>query len=57
MTPQGVYAFTLSDLRNEQGEALDKCGVPNSILWMGVPAPCEEGDLLRGPCRNHTFGH
>ncbi len=57
MTPQGVYPFTLSDLTNESGQSLDKCGVPNSILWMGVPAPAEEGDLLRGPCRNHTFGH
>ena len=56
MTPAGVYSFTLSDLTNEAGEALSQCGVPNSILYMGVPAPCEEGDLLRGPCRNHVFG-
>ena len=56
MTPAGVYSFELTDLQNEAGETLPQCGVPNSILYMGVPAPCEEGDLLRGPCRNHVFG-
>lgn len=56
MTPAGVYSFELTDLQNEAGEPLTQCGVPNSILYMGVPAPCEEGDLLRGPCRNHVFG-
>lgn len=56
MTPSGVYSFELTDLTSETGEALTQCGVPNSILWMGVPAPAEEGDLLRGPCRNHTYG-
>ncbi len=56
MTPSGVHSFELTDLQNEAGEALAQCGVPNSILYMGVPAPCEEGDLLRGPCRNHAYG-
>jgi len=56
MTPSGVHSFELTDLQNEAGETLTQCGVPNSILYMGVPAPCEEGDLLRGPCRNHVFG-
>jgi len=56
MTPSGVHSFELADLTSESGEQLTQCGVPNSILWMGVPAPAEEGDLLRGPCRNHTFG-
>jgi len=56
MTPSGVHSFELTDLTNEAGEALTQCGVPNSILYMGVPAPCEEGDLLRGPCRNHAYG-
>lgn len=56
MTPSGVHSFELTDLTTEEGEALTQCGVPNSILYMGVPAPCEEGDLLRGPCRNHAYG-
>lgn len=56
MTPSGVHSFELTDLTTEAGEALTQCGVPNSILYMGVPAPCEEGDLLRGPCRNHAYG-
>lgn len=56
MTPAGVYSFELTGLQTESGEPLSQCGVPNSILYMAVPAPCEEGDLLRGPCRNHVFG-
>lgn len=57
MTPRGVYSFALSSIRNEAGESLNQCGVPNSILYIDLPFPAEEGDLLRGPCRNHTFGH
>lgn len=56
VTPKGVHAFVLDDLASEDGTPLDQCGQPNSILWMGVPAAAEPGDLLRGPCRNHTFG-
>lgn len=56
MTPRGIYPFTLSSIRTEDGEFIEKCGVPNSILLIDLPFPAEEGDLLRGPCRNHAFG-
>ena len=57
MTPSGVYPFRLTGLYTEQGGAIDQCGVPNSLLLMDLPVPAQEGDLLRGPCRNHVYGH
>ncbi len=53
MTPQGVRQVTASRLiREKTGEELDTLGIAGETIRMDLP-PCEAGDLLRGPVRNH----
>ncbi len=54
MTPGGVYCFTLDELRTPDGAALTQCGIPNTELMIPLAHPAQPGDLLRGPCRNHS---
>ena len=56
MTPQGVFPFELGEMTLEDGEKTAVCARPNTVLSMAVPHPCEEGDLIRGACRNHPKG-
>ena len=53
LTPEGVFPFSLADMRLEDGAPAPVCARPNAIVTMPVPHPCEEGDLIRGTCRNH----
>ena len=53
MTPTGVFPFALSGLRLEDGSPASVCARPNALVTMPVPRACEEGDLIRGTCRNH----
>ncbi|MBR0464350.1 MAG: U32 family peptidase [Clostridia bacterium] len=53
LTPSGVYAFSVDDLRLESGEPIARCAVPDAIVTMTLPFPCEGGDLLRCENKNH----
>ena len=53
LTPEGVFPFTLTQIVAESGESVSSCGRPDSLLRIPLPHPAQEGDLLRGPCRNH----
>lgn len=53
LTPEGVFPFTLTQIVDESGESVSSCGRPDSLLRIPLPHPAQEGDLLRGPCRNH----
>lgn len=53
LTPEGVFPFTLTEIRTEAGENVSECGHPNSVLHIPLPYPAQAGDLLRGLCRNH----
>ena len=53
LTPEGVFPFTLTEIRTEVGERVPECGRPDSILRIPLPHPAQPGDLLRGLCRNH----
>ena len=53
MTPSGVRKVTASRLiREKTGEELDTFGIAGETILMDLPS-CSEGDLLRGPVRNH----
>ena len=53
MTPGGIRKVTASKLiREKTGEELDTLGIAGETILMDLP-PCEAGDLLRGPVRNH----
>ena len=56
MTPAGTFGFTLGDLTRADGTVCSACPQPNSIVTIDLPHPCEEGDLIRGTCRNHQTG-
>lgn len=54
LTPEGSFPFTVSDIRlAETGEALSTADMAGAELLMRFPFPVSEGDLLRGPNRNH----
>ena len=53
LTPSGSFPFALAGLRLEDGSPADVCARPNALVTMPVPRACEEGDLIRGTCRNH----
>jgi len=55
MTPRGLFPFDLGGMTLEDGSIVDVCPHPNTRLIIDLPYPCEEGDLIRGTCRNHTF--
>lgn len=56
MTPAGTFGFTLGDITRADGAVCSVCPQPNSIVTIDLPHPCEEGDLIRGTCRNHQTG-
>ena len=56
MTPAGTFGFTLGDITRADGVVCSACPQPNSIVTIDLPHPCEEGDLIRGTCRNHQTG-
>ena len=56
LTPEGAFAFELGDMTLESGERVASCAQPDTVLTMAVPRRCEEGDLIRGTCRNHPTG-
>ena len=53
MTPEGLFPFELTEIRTEEGESVEACGRPDSLLRIPLPHPAQTGDLLRGLCRNH----
>ena len=54
LTPRGSFPFTAGSLlREKTGERLDTLGIGGESIRLAVPYPTEEGDILRGPNRNH----
>lgn len=54
LTPQGSKPFTVSGMwLAETGEAVETASVAGTLLHMVFPFAVGEGDLLRGPNRNH----
>ncbi len=54
MTPGGtVQVEATSFLREKTGETLDTLGIAGEMIRMKLPVKTEEGDILRGPVRNH----
>ncbi len=56
MTPAGTFSFTLGGITRVDGTVCSACPQPNSVVTIDLPHPCEEGDLIRGTCRNHQTG-
>ena len=57
LTPAGPVSFRApAFLRESTGETLDTLGIAGEIIRMALPAAVSEGDLLRGPVRNHREG-
>ena len=53
MTPLGIRSVQAAPfLREKTGEVLETLGVAGEIIRMPLPG-CLEGDMLRGPVRNH----
>ena len=53
MTPEGIRTIrAVKFLREKTGEELETLGVAGEIIRMPLPG-CSEGDMLRGPVRNH----
>ena len=54
LTPEGVHAFTVTAMTLEQsGESVQTASVAGTLIRIPVPFRVENGDLLRGPNRNH----
>ena len=54
LTPEGSRPFTVTSMKLEQtGEAVQTASVAGTLIRVPVPMRVEEGDLLRGPNRNH----
>jgi putative protease len=54
LTPMGSRAFQLEGIRRaDTGENINTAGVAGTKLLIRFPFAVEEGDLLRGPNRNH----
>ncbi len=54
LTPGGVYRFTVRSMKlAETGEALSAYSVAGACLRIPVDFPVAQGDILRGPNRNH----
>ena len=55
LTPQGPRSFPVQSMRlNETGESVQTASVAGTLLRVTVPFAVDEGDLLRGPNRNHA---
>lgn len=54
LTPQGSLPFTVESMRlDATGEWVQTASVAGTLLRIPVPFAVDEGDLLRGPNRNH----
>lgn len=54
LTPEGGKPFVVEDMALvETGETIQTASVAGTRLWMRFPFAVGEGDLLRGPNRNH----
>lgn len=54
LTPEGSKPFTVTSLTlDETGESVETASVAGTILRMSFPFAVGNGDLLRGPNRNH----
>ncbi|MBQ8537669.1 MAG: U32 family peptidase [Clostridia bacterium] len=54
LTPQGPKTFTApSFILEKTGEAVNTHGVAGDVVLISFPFEVGEGDLLRGPVRNH----
>lgn len=54
LTPAGPLPVVAELFRREKtGETLDTLGVAGEVVAMRLPVAAAEGDLLRGPVRNH----
>lgn len=55
LTPMGPLSFTVRSMRLDQtGESVQTASVAGTLLRLPVPFAVGEGDLLRGPNRNHA---
>lgn len=54
LTPEGSKSFTVTSMTlDETGESVETASVAGTILRMSFPFAVGNGDLLRGPNRNH----
>ena len=54
LTPEGVFPFKVESMRlKETGESVQTASVAGTLLYVPVPFAVGQGDLLRGPNRNH----
>lgn len=54
LTPEGTFPFKVESMRlQETGESVPTASVAGTLLYVPVPFAVGEGDLLRGPNRNH----
>ena len=55
LTPRGSYAYVPDVMVLAQtGERVQTYGVAGTLLEMTFPFPVSEGDIIRGPVRNHA---
>lgn len=54
LTPSGVHPVQAEAfVRVKTGETLDTLGIAGEMISMRLPVDVSEGDILRGPVRNH----
>lgn len=54
LTPSGVHRFKVQSMTIEEtGESVQTASVAGTLLRVPVDFPVDQGDLLRGPNRNH----
>ena len=55
LTPAGSHAYSPNAMAlAETGEQVQTHGVAGTLLLMTFPFPVSQGDIIRGPVRNHT---
>lgn len=54
LTPEGSQPFTVTAMKLEEtGESVETASVAGTLIRVPVPFRVDDGDLLRGPNRNH----
>ncbi len=54
LTPEGSHSFTVAAMKLEEtGESVQTASVAGTLIRVPVPFRVDDGDLLRGPNRNH----
>ena len=54
LTPDGTHSFAVTARKLEEtGESVQTASVAGMLIRVPVPFSVDEGDLLRGPNRNH----